>query len=147
MVANRPPEGLGDALLLVDAILDTAKDLKASLNQVKRAHTPAALVAASQTLPLSRTLAGFSRDAHLLLSKSVPTWLPSAPSPNTTRAGDAKSTARSLRTSFATSDATKKPVKLKGGLAAETAAAAGGAAAPVDAVDVARQSRRRVDTQ
>jgi len=125
-MVNRPPEGLGDALLLVDAILDTAKDLKASLNQAKRAHTPAALAAASQTLPLSRTLVGFSRDAFLLLSKSVPAWLPSAPSPKTTRAADAKSTARSLRASFSTSDATKKPSKLAGGLATETAAAAEG---------------------
>jgi hypothetical protein len=125
--ATRPPEGLGDALLLVDAILDTAKDLKASLNQAKRANTPAALAAASATLGLSRTLAGYARDTHLLLSKSVPAWLPAAPSPRSARASDAKSTARSLRASFASSGVTKRPAKLGVGLAAETAAAADGA--------------------
>ena len=125
--ATRPPEGLGDALLLVDAILDTAKDLKASLNQAKRANTPAALAAASATLGLSRTLAGYTRDTHLLLSKSVPAWLPAAPSPRSARASDAKSTARSLRASFASSGVTKRPAKLGLGLAAETAAAVDGA--------------------
>ena len=124
--ATRPPEGLGDALLLVDAILDTAKDLKASLNQAKRANTPAALAAASATLGLSRTLAGYTRDTHLLLSKSVPAWLPAAPSPRSARASDAKSTARSLRASFASSGVTKRPAKLGLGLAAETAAAVDG---------------------
>ena len=125
--ATRPPEGLGDALLLVDAILDTAKDLKASLNQAKRANTPTALAAASATLGLSRTLAGYTRDTHLLLSKSVPAWLPAAPSPRSARASDAKSTARSLRASFASSGVAKRPAKLGLGLAAETAAAAVGA--------------------
>ena len=124
---DQAPEGLGDALLLVDAILDTAKDLKASLNQAKRANTPAALAAASATLGLSRTLAGYTRDTHLLLSKSVPAWLPAAPSPRSARASDAKSTARSLRASFASSGVTKRPAKLGLGLAAETAAAVDGA--------------------
>ena len=79
VVPSTKLEGLSDALEMTDVIIETAKQLKASLNQAKRANTPAALAAASATLGLARTVVTFSRDAHILLQKSVPAWLPTAP--------------------------------------------------------------------
>ena len=76
VVASSKLEGLADALEMTDVIIETAKQLKASLNQAKKGNTPAALAAASATLGLSRTVVNFSRDAHILLNKSVPKWLP-----------------------------------------------------------------------
>ena len=67
VVPSTKLEGLSDALEMTDVIIETAKQLKASLNQAKRANTPAALAAASATLGLARTVVTFSRDAHILL--------------------------------------------------------------------------------
>ena len=78
VVASSKLEGLADALEMTDVIIETAKQLKASLNQAKK-ETPAALAAASATLGLSRTVVNFSRDAHILLNKSVPAASPRAP--------------------------------------------------------------------
>ena len=61
VVPSTKLEGLSDALEMTDVIIETAKQLKASLNQAKRANTPAALAAASATLGLARTVVTFSR--------------------------------------------------------------------------------------
>ena len=45
VVPSTKLEGLSDALEMTDVIIETAKQLKASLNQAKRANTPAALAA------------------------------------------------------------------------------------------------------
>ena len=79
VVASSKLEGLADALEMTDVIIETAKQLKASLNQAKKGNTPAALAAASATLGLSRTVVNFSRDATSCSTSPSPSGFPRAP--------------------------------------------------------------------
>lgn len=132
VVASSKLEGLADALEMTDVIIETAKQLKASLNQAKKGNTPAALAAASATLGLSRTVVNFSRDAHILLNKSVPKWLPAPPggSASGSSAASASASARASRPAFAVSPARAKKTAI-GRVAAASAAAAMGEPAPL----------------
>ena len=132
VVASSKLEGLADALEMTDVIIETAKQLKASLNQAKKGNTPAALAAASATLGLSRTVVNFSRDAHILLNKSVPKWLPAPPggSASGSRAASASASARASRPAFSVSPARAKKTAI-GRVAAASAAAAMGEPAPL----------------
>ena len=103
VVASSKLEGLADALEMTDVIIETAKQLKASLNQAKKGNTPAALAAASATLGLSRTVVNFSRDAHILLNKSVPKWLPARAGGSASGSRAAPVSARASRPEFTVS--------------------------------------------
>ena len=124
VVASSKLEGLADALEMTDVIIETAKQLKASLNQAKKGNTPAALAAASATLGLSRTVVNFSRDAHILLNKSVPKWLPARAGGSASGSRAAPISARAFRPEFTVSPQRAKKTAI-GRVAAASAAAAG----------------------
>ena len=124
VVASSKLEGLADALEMTDVIIETAKQLKASLNQAKKGNTPAALAAASATLGLSRTVVNFSRDAHILLNKSVPKWLPARAGGSASGSRAAPISARAFRPEFTVSPQRAQKTAI-GRVAAASAAAAG----------------------